>query len=108
MLFGISWVVIGILVVVFLLLLKFRHVRHRFLAVVLVLLLLFFYLTATQLFAEKDVNLKSFDGLVTAGRVYGAWLWHATGNTRVILGNAIKMDWIGNSSLSMQNKTQTK
>lgn len=93
---GLSWIIIGILVVVFLLLLKFRHVKHRFFALVIVLLLVFFYFTSTSLLSGKNIDFRTFEGWVSAGKLYFSWLGHAFGNARVVVGNAVKMDWAGN------------
>jgi len=48
---------------------------------------------------ENNMNLKSFDGIVGAGKLYFSWLGHAFENSRSILGNVIKMDWVGNSTI---------
>lgn len=96
---AISLVIIGVLVVVFLIILKVRHTKHRFFALILVLLLVFFYLTATSLFSDKNIDFKSFDGWMSAGKIYFSWLWHAGGNAKTIAGNAVKMDWAGNSTV---------
>ncbi len=97
---GISWIIIGILIVVFLLVLKARHVKHRFFALVLVLLIIFVYFTSTSLLSGKDINFKTFEGWVSAGKIYFSWLGHALGNAKIIIGNAIKMDWASNSSVN--------
>ena len=95
---GFSWVIIIVLVVAFLLLLKARHIKHRFFALILVLLLIFVYFTSTSLLSGKNIDFKTFDGWVSAGRIYFSWLWHAGGNVKELTGNAIKMDWSENST----------
>lgn len=101
MLGGISWIIIGILVVVFLLVLKARHVKHRFFALLFVLLIIFVYFTSTSLLSGKNLDLKTFDGWTSFGKIYFSWLWHAGGNAKAVIGNAIKMDWVGNSSANV-------
>jgi len=96
---GISWVVIGILVMVFLVVLKARHVKHRLFALILVLLFVFVYFTSTSLLTNQGIDFKSFEGWVKAGKIYFSWLVHASSNTRSVVGNAIKMDWVGNSTV---------
>ena len=96
---GISWIIIGVLVVVFLIVLKARHVKHRFFALILVLLFIFIYFTSTSLLSNQGIDFKSFEGWVKAGKIYFSWLVHAFGNTKSIVGNAVKMDWAGNSTL---------
>ncbi|MBU3913733.1 MAG: hypothetical protein KKE50_06595 [Nanoarchaeota archaeon] len=98
MIAGFSWIILGVLLVVFLVLLKVRHVKHRFFALILVLLMIFLYFTSSSILANKAIDFKSFEGWVTAGKIYFSWLIHAFDNTKSLLGNAIKMDWAGNST----------
>jgi hypothetical protein len=94
---GFSWVIIAILVVAFLLVLKARHIKHRFFAAILVLLVIFLYFTASSLFANKNLDFGTFDGWVGAGKIYFSWLGHALGNLKVVIGNAFKLDWVNNT-----------
>jgi hypothetical protein len=83
------------------LLLRFRKMEHtktKVYAVVIVFLLLFFYLTISGVLEKNKVNLGTFDGIVSAGKLYFSWLGHVFSNGEVIVGNAIKMDWAGNST----------
>lgn len=89
-----------ILVAAFLLLLKARHIKHRFFALILVLILIFIYLTSSSLLSNQNLNFKTFEGWMKAGKIYFSWLGHAFGNAKEITGQAVKMDWIGNSSLN--------
>jgi hypothetical protein len=98
---GVSWIVLAILVVVFLLLLKARHIKHRFFAVLLVLLFIFIYFTSTQLLSNKGLDFKTFDGWMKAVKIYFTWLGHAFGNLKDLTGQAVKMDWVGNSTPSL-------
>ena len=93
---ALNWIIIAILIVLVLMFLKFRHIKHRLFAVLLIVLLIFFYTTATKLFSEQQINLKSFDGIVSAGKIYFSWLGHAVKNIVEVTNNVIKMDWAGN------------
>ncbi|MFH1711152.1 MAG: hypothetical protein ABH840_02470 [Nanoarchaeota archaeon] len=96
---GVSWIVIGILLVVFLVVLKARHIKHRFFALILVMLFIFVYYTSTILLSNQSIDFKSFEGWVSAGKIYFSWMAHVFGNTRSIVGNVVSMDWAGNSTI---------
>lgn len=93
-----NWWLIAALLIVALILAKARHVKHKFFAIAVVLLILFFYLTLPRVISGKDINLKSFDGIVATTKLYFTWLKHAFGNVRGLTGQAIGMDWVGNQS----------
>ena len=90
--FIIALFIVGVLVV------KARHVKHRFFAILLVLLVLFFYLTVPRVIQGHDVDLKTFDGIILTVRLYFAWLVHAFGNFQELTGKAVGMDWVGNQT----------
>jgi len=94
-----SWIVIILLVLVFLFFLKMKHFKHRFFAVVLILLLIFIYVSATRIMSENNINLASLEGLVKGGKLYFSWLANLGGNIKDLAGNAVKMDWAGNSTV---------
>lgn len=96
----ISWIVIGMLIIILLAFAKIKHIKNRTFLIVIVLLLLFFYITAVRVVGDKNLNLTSFNGLTTAGKLYFTWLVHIGGNTKDLVGEAIKMDWVGNISNS--------
>jgi len=95
---GLTWVIIAVLVIIFLLLLKFRHVKHRFFAAMMILFLIFIYFTSASLLSSQNIDFKSFEGWLKAGKIYFSWLVHAFGNTKTIVGSAVRLDWLGNST----------
>jgi hypothetical protein len=94
----ISWIIVGVMILVILFFLKFKHFGHRTLIVILLIMILFVYLTASRIVSENNVNMKSFDGVVQAGKLYFSWLGQVGGNLKSLTGNAIRMDWGGNST----------
>jgi len=95
---GISWIIIGLLLVLLLFFAKARHVKHKFFAIFLVFILLFLYLSASQLFSGANIDFKSFEGWIKAGKIYFSWLVNIGGNLKNLAGEAIKLDWVGNST----------
>jgi glucan phosphoethanolaminetransferase (alkaline phosphatase superfamily) len=97
----VNWLIVVGLVVVLLVLLRFRkmeHLKTRVYVVVVIFLLIFFYLTISGVIEKNKVDIKTFDGVVSAGKLYFSWLGQVFTNSKVIAGNAVKMDWAGNST----------
>lgn len=96
----ISWIIIGVLIVLLLVFAKLKHIRHKTFLIILVLLLLFFYISASAVIKNQNIDLGSFGGIVKASSLYFNWLVHLGGNAKQLAGNALKMDWVGNVSSS--------
>jgi len=99
----VNFVILAVLVFLVLLLvllfLKAKTMQHKTYAILITVMLIFFYVTGSKIIAENNVDLKTFDGMVTAGKLYFSWLGHVLQNTKVLIGNAVKMDWRGNITL---------
>jgi len=96
----VSWIIVGVLIVLVIIFLKYRHYQHRFYTVLILILILFFYFTASTVLSKRGIDLKTFDGVMQAGKIYLSWLWGVLGNVKNILGNVIsdvfKVNWMGN------------
>jgi len=95
----VNFVILAVLVFLVLLFLKAKTMQHKTYAILITVMLIFFYVTGSKIIAENNVDLKTFDGMVTAGKLYFSWLGHVLQNTKVLIGNAVKMDWRGNITL---------
>ena len=69
-----------------------------FYAIIVVVLLIFFYTTFSNVINDNQIDVKSFDGVISAGKLYFFWLGNAVQNIVVIGGDVIKMDWVGNAT----------
>ena len=96
----ISWAVIIGLSFLLYLLLRAREIKHRIYTAIIILLILFFYITASKVLSQNKIDLKSFEGIVYAIKIYFVWLVHVFKNAKTLAGNAIKMDWVGNLNVS--------
>jgi len=94
--------VIAAVIVLLWVLLKFKEIRHRAFGVVLIIMLLVFFLSSMYVVNKKDIDLKSEGGVGDFFSSYGLWLSQAFGNTRVITGNVIGMDWGVNETVSIE------
>ena len=75
-----------------------RYTQHKVYAILLILLVLFVYVSGSRILAKNNVDIKSFNGMVTASKLYVNWLGQAFRNTKTIIGNVIKMEWGANST----------
>jgi uncharacterized membrane protein len=89
----ISWIIIGILVLVAFVLLKTNHFRHRMWIFLFVILALFLYLSITFINAKHDLDINSTEGVFKSIKIYLGWLANSFQNLKSITGNVIKMDW---------------
>jgi len=95
---GGTLLIIGIIVAVIWVFIELKRFRHKIWAVFLIILILFTYFGFMMSIKGKNIDLKSMDGIKTAGKLYFAWLTNAFKNTKIITTNVIKMDWRGDNS----------
>ncbi|MBI2630552.1 hypothetical protein HYW76_05625 [Candidatus Pacearchaeota archaeon] len=95
----IEWFIVGVLVLIVFTFLKFRHMQHRTLAVILIILLVFVAATGSKLVKDNNIDVKSFDGVVLAGKLYFSWMGQIFHNSKALVGSATKMNWEVNSSV---------
>ncbi|MCX6750107.1 MAG: hypothetical protein NTZ83_01490 [Candidatus Pacearchaeota archaeon] len=98
-------ILVIVLIVAIWLIIEFKRFRHKILAVFLILLILFTYFSFAAVVKGKGLDLKTFDGMKEAGKLYLVWLGNAFKNVKVVTSNAINMDWRGNETLE-GNSTQ--
>jgi hypothetical protein len=81
---------------------RFDHAKHKFVWVaiifVAVILIVGFFLSVSG----KKIDYNSPEGLKTAGGLYLSWFANSFNNVKTLTGDAIKMDWTGNSSSSIK------
>ena len=94
------WIVVGLVILVFVFL-RVRHMKHKMYAVLLILLILFFYITAVKVVNQTNLNISSFGGFIEASKVYFSWLGGVVSNLGDLVGHAIKLDWKGNMTDSL-------
>ena len=96
----VNWIIILVLAVLIMVFFKAKDFKHKFYTIFVIVLLIFFYSSFSSVVSDKKVDLKTFDGVTTAGKLYFSWLGYIFNNVKVISGNTIKMDWSGNSTKS--------
>ncbi len=94
----VSWIIIAILILLVYLFFKAKNIQHKFYTIIVIAFLLFFYVTGSRVLSESNMDLGSFEGVITAGKLYVGWLGQVFANTKNIAGEAIEMDWTGNST----------
>lgn len=92
--------VIGILIAIILAFSAFRKWKEKIFAVLLIILVLFTYFSFTASLKGKDLSLNSVDGIISAGKIYFAWLGTLFGNVKSVTSYAIKKNWSNKNSSS--------
>ncbi len=88
-----SWWIIGLLVVIVIVILKFKEIRHKFGFLVFLFLMTFLLVTAYNIYKSNEVDLATFDGLVKAGKLYFSWLGSVVSNVKGITGYVVSQPW---------------
>ena len=99
----INIVIIIVLILVIIFLVKARYIQHKFYAVLIIAFLLFFYISASKVISDNDVNIESFDGVILAGKLYVGWLGQVFQNSKALVGNALNLDWQTNTTIKSKN-----
>lgn len=90
-------IVLAIVVLIWLSI-EFRKFKHKIFAIFLILLILSFYFSFSAVIKGKNLDLKSFEGMKQAGKLYFLWVGNAFKNVKVVTSNVIDMNWGFNSS----------
>jgi glucan phosphoethanolaminetransferase (alkaline phosphatase superfamily) len=99
-------VIVLLLVLGIWILIEIRRMKHKLFAIFLIALILFAYVTFSMTIKDKDVDLKTVDGLAKATKIYFSWLGSAFLNLKSLTTNAIKMNWTGENKDIQKNITQ--
>jgi glucan phosphoethanolaminetransferase (alkaline phosphatase superfamily) len=99
-------VIVLLLVLGIWILIEIRKMKHKLFAIFLIALILFAYVTFSMTIKDKDVDLKTVDGLAKATKIYFSWLGSAFLNLKSLTTNAIKMNWTGENKDIQKNITQ--
>lgn len=101
-----TWWIIGIAaLILFLMLYKsqdvmaiFSLLKKNIFVIILVLLILFVSFSIYKVSVSHNVDFKSFNGIVGAGKVYLSWLKSVFVNLGKVTGYAVQQDWVLNST----------
>lgn len=101
----ISWILIVIVLVVLILLFKYKEMRHKLGLTLAILLFLFVAVSVVHFYTNNTTDLSTFDGVVSAGKLYFSWLGSFASNIVKISGYAVNQDWsLGAKNASINNK----
>ena len=101
---GTTLIVIGVLVAAIWLIIEIKRFKHKIFAVLLIALILFTYISFVSVIKGKDLDLKSIEGIKSAGTLYMSWLGGIFSNFKTITNNAINMDWKFNENETSEEK----
>jgi hypothetical protein len=99
-------ILILVLVVAIWLIIEFKRFRHKIFAVFLILLILFTYFSFSAVIKGKGLDLKTFDGMKEAGKLYVLWMGGVFKNVKVVTSNVIDMDWGMNETAGLNETSK--
>ena len=97
----INWIIIIVLMVVAFIAVKYIHIRHRILVVLILLLGLFVFIGITSLSDQTDFS--TTQGAVSSLKTYGGWLGNVYSNLKSVIGEVIKLDWVGGNNTRFES-----
>lgn len=110
-----SWWLIAILVfVVFFAIFKsqdlvfaFSFVKKNLFPIIMVGIVLFFCFSFYHIYTNNNIDLKSYNGVVSAGKLYLTWFSSLFHNVGKITGYVVQQDWVLQNS-TVKNVTKVK
>lgn len=89
-----GWIiVISAVLFVLLVAFKFKEIRHKFSLILIALVLLFLIFSFMQVYNTNKADLKTFDGVVSVGKLYFAWLGSIFANIGKTSSFVVHQDW---------------
>jgi glucan phosphoethanolaminetransferase (alkaline phosphatase superfamily) len=88
-----TFFVVAVAVIAIWVVIEVKRLKHKLLAIFLIGLIIFTYVSFSVSLRGKDVNLKSVDGVITAGKLYFAWLGSLFHNVKSVTAFATKQNW---------------
>jgi hypothetical protein len=98
MAFGVIVLLIAAFIVVILMLLRFKKLKHEIFAFFLILLILFAFFSFTLAFKGKNFTIANVSDVNSAVKIYLSWFGNAFDNVKIITTQAVKMNWEGNKT----------
>ncbi len=90
----VSWIfILGAVILIGIALIKFTDVKHRIKFYLVTILLMFGILSTGYVYLTNDVQLGSFEGWLSAGKLYLNFISAFGENIVKISGYAVQQDW---------------
>ena len=90
---GTTFFILAILAIGIWVFLEIKRVKHKIVAIVLIGLIIFSYVSFTVSLRNEDVDMRSIEGVIRAGKLYTAWLGAMFKNLKSITAYASKQNW---------------
>ncbi|MDA3905388.1 MAG: hypothetical protein PF484_04855 [Bacteroidales bacterium] len=104
MAFSATFLIVAVVVVGIWLFVEVKRLKHKLWAFFLIGLILFTYISFSVSLKGKDVDIKSIDGVIKAGKLYASWLGSLFNNAKSVTAYATKQNW-SEYDTNVTNKT---
>ena len=93
------WIILALIVLM--VLFKFKEIRHKIGLITIAIIALFFVFSFLQLRTIHKIDLTTFDGVLSAGRIYVSWMGNVVSNIVGVSSYVVDQQWgINVSNLS--------
>lgn len=90
---GVTFIIVAVLVVAIWLIIEAKRMKHKVFAILLIMLIIFTYFSFSVILKNNEVDLKTAEGWMSAGKLYFSWLGGVFTNVKSITAYAFKQDW---------------
>ena len=90
---GVMFFIVAVAVIAIWIIIEAKRMKHKIFAIVIIALILFTYISFTVVLKNTDTDLKTVNGLVSAGKLYVVWLGNVFKNMKSVTTYASKQDW---------------
>ena len=94
-----QWIVIGAVIFVIFVFVKFRYIKHKLTWIFILLIILLLYIGFLTSMVGHNIDLKTYSGGQTAIKLYLVWLGNSFNNMKTLTGEAVKLDWGTNTTI---------
>ncbi|MEK6906783.1 MAG: hypothetical protein AABW81_04125 [Nanoarchaeota archaeon] len=96
--FGFTLFIVGALIILIMLIIAVKRLKHKVFAIFLIIFILITYVGFSVVLRENNVDLKTVPGVISASKLYFSWLGSVFLNVKSATAYVVKMDWGGNES----------
>ncbi len=98
MVVGITLFIVAVLIIAIWVIIEIKRLKHKLFAILLIALILFTYISFTVTLRGQEIDYTTVSGMMTAAKLYVAWLGSIFGNLKTMTTYAVHMDWATNQT----------
>jgi formate/nitrite transporter FocA (FNT family) len=90
---GATAIIIAVLIAAVWIIIEAKRLKHKIFAIILIALIILTYISFTTVIENKNMDLKTPSGIVSATKLYFSWIGNALTNIKSVTTFALKQNW---------------